>query len=150
MKVVLQRVTSAYLSINEKLFACIKNGLLVLVGIEQFDEEVDAAWLAKKITQLRIFNDDHQIMNKNINEIEGQILVVSQFTLHAQTAKGNRPSYAKAAAPIKAKPLYNFFVNELQKNILTKVHTGVFGADMQINLTNDGPVTIILDTQNKQ
>jgi D-tyrosyl-tRNA(Tyr) deacylase len=129
--------------------ASIGNGLLVLIGVEDTDGDEDVKWLAPKIVNLRIFNDDSGVMNKSVLEIGGDIIVVSQFTLHASTKKGNRPSYLKAAKPDIAIPLYERFVREMKTALGKDVHTGEFGADMQVGLVNDGPVTIIIDSRNK-
>ncbi|MHB0756605.1 D-aminoacyl-tRNA deacylase [Polaribacter sp. M15] len=150
MKVVLQRVSKASVTISDKKVANIKNGLLVLLGIVNEDTQEDINWLIRKITNLRIFNDDNHVMNLSLKDISGEIIVVSQFTLQASTKKGNRPSYIKAAKPQVAIPLYKDFVTSLQKEITTKVQTGEFGADMKVELLNDGPVTIIIDSKNKE
>lgn len=150
MKVVLQRVSKASVTISDKKVANIKKGLLVLVGIVNEDTQEDINWLIRKITNLRIFNDDNHVMNLSLKDISGEIIVVSQFTLQASTKKGNRPSYIKAAKPEVAIPLYKDFVTSLQKEITTKVQTGEFGADMKVELLNDGPVTIIIDSKNKE
>lgn len=150
MKVVLQRVTKASVTINNEKVADIGLGLLVLVGIEDADNQEDINWLTTKITQLRIFNDENEVMNKSVQEVDGDIIVVSQFTLHASTKKGNRPSYIKASKPTIAIPLYEAFVESMEKSVGKKVQTGQFGADMKVSLINDGPVTIIIDTKNKE
>ncbi len=150
MKVVLQRVSKASVTISDKKVANIKKGLLVLVGIVNEDTQEDINWLIRKITNLRIFNGDNHVMNLSLKDISGEIIVVSQFTLQASTKKGNRPSYIKAAKPKVAIPLYKDFVTSLQKEITTKVQTGEFGADMKVELLNDGPVTIIIDSKNKE
>jgi len=150
MRAVIQRVSEAIVTINQKEHASIKNGLLVFVGIEQNDSQEDAEWLSKKISQLRIFKDSQDVMNLSVREISGDILVVSQFTLHALTKKGNRPSYIKAAPPEASIPLYEHFIKELHVELGREIKTGVFGAMMQIQLINDGPVTIIIDTKNKE
>ena len=150
MKVVLQRVSKASVTISDKKVANIKKGLLVLVGIVNEDTQEDINWLIRKITNLRIFNDDNHVMNLSLKDISGEIIVVSQFTLQASTKKGNTPSYIKAAKPEVAIPLYKDFVTSLQKEITTKVQTGEFGADMKVELLNDGPVTIIIDSKNKE
>jgi D-tyrosyl-tRNA(Tyr) deacylase len=151
MIAVIQRVTKAKVEIDNKLFSEIEHGLMILVGFELADNQDDINWLSNKINQLRIFNDNNGIMNISISEISNsEILVVSQFTLHAKIKKGNRPSYINAAKPEISIPLYNNFIETL-KNITQKpVKTGIFGADMQITLTNNGPVTIIIDTKNKE
>jgi D-tyrosyl-tRNA(Tyr) deacylase len=150
MKIVIQRVSSASVIIDSKVVAEIQKGLLVLIGIEDADNQEDINWLTTKIANLRIFEDEDQVMNLSINDIQGEIIVVSQFTLHALTKKGNRPSYIKAAKPEIAIPLYENFVQKLENELGKKVQTGQFGADMKVALVNDGPVTIIIDTKNKQ
>ncbi len=150
MKAVIQRVTEASVTINNEKVADIGQGLLVLVGIEDADTQEDIDWLTAKIAQLRIFNDENGVMNQSVQEVKGDIIVVSQFTLHASTKKGNRPSYLKASKPAIAIPLYEAFVLSMEKSIGKKVQTGQFGADMKVSLVNDGPVTIIIDTKNKE
>jgi D-tyrosyl-tRNA(Tyr) deacylase len=150
MRVVIQRVKEAQVEINGKPHSCINNGLVILVGIEEADNKEDAEWLAKKIVQLRIFNDSENVMNLSVRDMHGDILLVSQFTLHALTKKGNRPSYIKAAHPDLAIPLYEYFVKQLQQELGKEIKTGIFGAMMQIQLINDGPVTILIDTKNKE
>lgn len=150
MKAVIQRVSSASVDIDKMSVAKIDVGLLVLVGIEDADQQEDIVWLASKIVNLRIFADDHNLMNLSIKDIDGEILVVSQFTLHALTKKGNRPSYIKASKPNIAIPLYESFVKQMELELGKKVQTGQFGADMKVSLVNDGPVTIIIDTKNKE
>ena len=150
MKVVIQRVSQASVTIDSKIVAEIQKGLLVLVGIEDADSHEDINWLCQKITNLRIFGDENEVMNLSVAAIDGDIIVVSQFTLHALTQKGNRPSYIKAAKPEIAIPLYENFINALEKELGKKVQTGVFGADMKVSLLNDGPVTIIIDSKNKE
>jgi len=150
MKVVVQRVSQASVTIDDKTVATITNGLLVLLGIIDGDTQEDIDWLCNKITNLRIFGDENDVMNNSLLDINGDAIVVSQFTLHANTKKGNRPSYIKAAKPEIAIPLYESFVKQLESNLGKKVQTGVFGADMKVQLLNDGPVTIIIDTQNKE
>ena len=150
MKVVVQRVSQASVTIDDKTVATITNGLLVLLGIIDDDTQEDINWLCNKITNLRIFGDENGVMNNSLLDINGDAIVVSQFTLHANTKKGNRPSYIKAAKPEIAIPLYESFVKQLESNLGKKVQTGVFGADMKVQLLNDGPVTIIIDTQNKE
>ena len=145
MKLVVQRVKKSNLKIKNKLYSSINTGIVILIGISKNDNYEMAKELAKKITKLRIFNDDNGKMNKNIMEIKGEVLVVSQFTLYADTNKGNRPSFINTAKPELAISLYNHFIDELQKLISSKVRTGKFGADMKIELINDGPVTIILE-----
>lgn len=150
MKVVIQRVSQASVTIDEKIVAAIQNGLLVLVGIEDVDSQEDIDWLAAKVANIRIFGDENQVMNLSVKDIGGDVIVVSQFTLHANTKKGNRPSYIKASKPEVAIPLYENFVNTLELELGKKVQTGVFGADMKVLLLNDGPVTIIMDSKNKE
>lgn len=150
MKIVIQRVSQASVTIDSKIVAEIKKGLLVLVGIEDADSQIDIDWLCQKITNLRIFGDENDVMNLSVAAIDGEIIVVSQFTLHALTQKGNRPSYIKAAKPEIAIPLYENFVYQLEKEFCKKVQTGVFGADMKVALINDGPVTIVMDSKNKE
>lgn len=150
MKAVIQRVSQASVTINHKKVADIGLGLLILVGIEDADSTEDIDWLTAKISQLRIFNDENEVMNKSVQDVNGDIIVVSQFTLHASTKKGNRPSYLKASKPDIAIPLYEAFVASMEKSVGKKVQTGQFGADMKVSLINDGPVTIIIDTKNKE
>jgi D-aminoacyl-tRNA deacylase len=150
MRVVIQRVSEASVTIENKKVANINRGLLVLVGIEESDTQEDIDWLVAKVVKLRIFGDENGVMNLSVLEINGDIIVVSQFTLHAATKKGNRPSYIKAAKPEIAIPLYESFVQKIEQEIGKKVQTGQFGADMKVALLNDGPVTIIIDTKNKE
>jgi len=150
MKVVIQRVQFASVKVDEEVIAEIQNGLLVFIGIEDTDGKEDAEWLANKICYLRIFNDAQGVMNCSVLESEGEMLVVSQFTLHASTKKGNRPSYIKASKPEFAIPMYEFFCEETSALLGKAVKKGIFGADMKVNLLNDGPVTIIIDTKNKE
>lgn len=150
MRVVLQRVSSASVTVEDKIVAEIQKGLVVLVGIEDADNQEDIDWLVTKITQLRVFGDENGVMNLSVEEVKGDVLVVSQFTLHAATKKGNRPSYIKAARPEVAIPLYEKFVSTLENKLGKKVPTGIFGADMKVALLNDGPVTIIMDSKNKE
>lgn len=150
MRVVLQRVSSASVTVDDKIVGAIQKGLLVLVGIEDADTQEDIDWLVGKITQLRIFGDANGIMNLSVEEVNGDVLVVSQFTLHAATKKGNRPSYIKAAKPEVAIPIYEKFVTTLEHKLGKKVPTGIFGADMKVALLNDGPVTIVIDSKNKE
>ena len=150
MKIVIQRVSSSSVTINQKKVAEIKAGLLVLVGIVDEDTQEDIDYLIRKTANLRIFNDENHIMNLSLKDINGDVIVVSQFTLQAATKKGNRPSYIKAAKPAMAIPLYENFVSSLEKEIDKKVQTGEFGADMKVELVNDGPVTIIIDSKNKE
>ena len=149
MIVVVQRVTQASVSIDGALRSRIESGLLVLVGVEDADGPEDIEWLSAKLVNLRIFNDADGVMNRSVRDAGGEILIVSQFTLHASTKKGNRPSYIKAARPEVAVPLYDQFVAAVSAELGKPVQTGVFGADMQVALINDGPVTIIIDTKNK-
>ena len=150
MKAVIQRVSQASVTIDSNIVAEIRKGLLVLVGIEDADVQEDIVWLTSKIANLRIFEDENEIMNLSVKECDGDIIVVSQFTLHASTKKGNRPSYIKAAKPDIAIPLYENFVFQLEQELGKKIQTGKFGADMKVLLLNDGPVTIIIDTKNRQ
>ncbi len=150
MKAVIQRVSEASVTVDGKIISTIKKGILVLVGIENEDTNEDILWLSGKISRLRIFGDEDGIMNKSILDVGGDAIVVSQFTLHASTKKGNRPSYIKAAKPDIAIPIYEQFVEQLQVDLDKKVGTGVFGADMKVSLLNDGPVTILIDTKNKE
>ena len=150
MRAVIQRVSRASVSIKNKIKSEIGPGLLVFAGIEEADTEADIDWLCSKIVQLRIFNDNNEVMNLSVQETGGSILAISQFTLHAKTRKGNRPSYIKAARPEVAIPLYNEFVNRLSLLLGKEIGTGEFGAMMQIELINDGPVTIIIDTKEKE
>lgn len=149
MIAVIQRVTRASVTIDQKIHSAVGSGLLVLIGIEEADNSEDIDWLASKITNLRIFNDEAGVMNVSVRDAQGDMLVVSQFTLHASTKKGNRPSYIKAARPEKAIPVYEAFVQKVSAELGKPVQTGVFGADMKIELVNDGPVTILIDTKNK-
>lgn len=150
MKVVIQRVSQASVTVDAKIVADIQKGLLVLVGMEGADTQEDINWLCQKIVNLRIFGDENGVMNLSVKEIDGEVIVVSQFTLHALTKKGNRPSYIKASKPEDAIPLYENFVNQLEKELGKKVQTGIFGADMKVLLLNDGPVTIQIDSKNKE
>lgn len=150
MRVVIQRVSSASVSVDKKIIGNCAAGLLILAGIEEADTEEDAIWLSSKIANLRIFNDAEGKMNLSLKDVNGEMLVVSQFTLHASTKKGNRPSYILAARPEKALPLFNTFVEMLKKESGRPVATGEFGAHMEVSLVNDGPVTIIIDTKNKE
>lgn len=150
MKIVIQRVSKASVTINNNIVANIKTGLLVLLGIVDDDTEEDIKFLVRKIANLRVFNDEKEVMNNSLLDIDGEVIVVSQFTLQASTKKGNRPSYIKAARPEVAIPLYENFVQALEKEINKKVQTGEFGADMKVELLNDGPVTIIIDSKNKE
>lgn len=148
MRALIQRVSIAYVEVNEKKISSIDKGLLVLLGVQDTDDQTDITWLSNKIIKMRLFEDDNGKMNQSIEDIKGQLLIVSQFTLHASTKKGNRPSFMAAAHPDVALPLYQTFVSECQKQIPTQ--TGQFGAMMQVGLVNDGPVTIWLDSRNKE
>ena len=150
MRVVIQKVTQASVSIENQIEASIDKGLLVLVGIEDGDTNEDIAWLSSKIVNLRVFDDDNGVMNLSVKEVEGEVLIVSQFTLHASTKKGNRPSYIKAARPEVAIPIYEAFIKQVETLLGKRVPTGQFGAMMQVSLCNDGPVTILIDTKNKE
>ena len=150
MKAVIQRVSQSSVTINNEIVAQIQQGLLVLVGIEDTDNQEDINWLTSKIANLRIFEDENEVMNLSLKDIDGEMIVVSQFTLHALTKKGNRPSYIKASKPEIAIPLYESFVKQMEIELGKKVQTGQFGADMKVSLVNDGPVTIIIDTKNKE
>jgi len=150
MRVVLQRVDKASVEIDNKIFSKINQGILILVGIENEDHEEDINWLCKKIVQLRIFNDESGIMNKSVQDINGEILTISQFTLHAKTKKGNRPSYIHAAKPDISIPIYEKFVSRLSDELGRTVKTGKFGAMMNIYLVNSGPVTILIDSKKKE
>lgn len=150
MKAVIQRVSKASVEINNNLVATINSGILILIGIEEADSQEDIVWLTSKIANLRIFGDENDVMNLSLKDIDGDVIVVSQFTLHALTKKGNRPSYIKAAKPDIAIPLYENFITQMELEIGKKVQTGQFGADMKVSLINDGPVTIIIDTKNKE
>jgi len=149
MKAVIQRVNHASVQVEGETISKIKNGLLVLLGITQTDNLEDSKWLCNKIINLRIFNDEHDVMNKSLADVQGDVIIVSQFTLMASTKKGHRPSYIKAANAEIAVPLYEQFIEEFETRFGKKVGTGKFGADMKINLENDGPVTIILNTESK-
>jgi D-tyrosyl-tRNA(Tyr) deacylase len=150
MKVVIQRVTHASVTVDNEIVAEINSGLLVLLGIEDADTQEDINWLTTKIANLRIFGDENQVMNVSLKEVDGDMIVVSQFTLHALTKKGNRPSYIKAAKPEIAIPLYERFIIQMETELGKKVQTGKFGTDMKVALLNDGPVTILIDTKNKE
>jgi D-tyrosyl-tRNA(Tyr) deacylase len=149
MRIVVQRVQEASVEIDSKMISKISKGLLVLLGIENEDENSDADYLIQKLINLRIFSDNEGKMNLSIKEIDGEVLIVSQFTLHASTKKGNRPSYIRAARPENAVPLYNYFIQKVQLEFEKTIQIGEFGADMQVRLLNDGPVTIIIDSKNK-
>ena len=144
MIVVIQRVTSASVKVEDKMVSSIKNGMLILLGISNDDSRENVIKMTNKISKLRIFNDENNIMNKNVNEVNGEVLVVSQFTLYGNVNKGNRPSYIDAAKPDIAEPIYNLFVNQLDNIINNKVQTGIFGAYMVVDIVNDGPVTLII------
>lgn len=150
MRVVIQRVSEAYVEVESRRVSEIKSGLLILVGIESLDDVSDIDWLVYKISKLRIFDDDKGVMNLSIQDVKADIILVSQFTLHAGTKKGNRPSYIKAARPEYANPLFDSFVLKMKSEIPGNVYTGVFGAMMNVGLINDGPVTIIIDSKNKE
>ncbi|MFM7019090.1 D-aminoacyl-tRNA deacylase [Flavobacterium sp.] len=150
MKAVIQRVTQASVTIESNIVAEIQKGLLILIGIEEADNQEDIQWLVSKIANLRIFGDENEVMNLSVKDVAGEMIIVSQFTLHATTKKGNRPSYIKAARPETAIPIYEKFIAQMEVEIEKKVQTGQFGADMKVALLNDGPVTIIIDTKNKE
>ncbi len=150
MKAVLQRVSKSSVTIDEKIVASIQKGIVILLGIEESDTNEDIEWLSLKIVNLRIFDDANGVMNLSVKEISGELIVVSQFTLHASTKKGNRPSYIKAAKPEIAIPLYEKFIHQITLDLGKKVQTGQFGADMKVSILNDGPVTILIDTKNKE
>lgn len=150
MRVVLQRVKKASVTINNDVVATIQHGFLILLGIETEDNQEDIDWLCRKISKLRVFSDENNAMNKSVIDLDGEVIVVSQFTLHASTKKGNRPSFIKAARPEIAIPLYTLFIAGLEKELNKKVQTGEFGAMMDIALVNDGPVTIIIDSKQKE
>lgn len=149
MRAVIQRVSEASVAIGGKQHAAVGLGLLVLLGVEEGDDREDAVWLSRKIASLRIFEDPDGLMNLSLNEVKGQVLIISQFTLHAKTKKGSRPSYIRAAHPDQAIPLYEDFIDAMQVDATGMVRSGIFGADMQVRLINDGPVTIIIDSKNK-
>jgi len=150
MKAVILRVSHSSVTIDNKIVAEIQKGLLILIGIEEADSSEDIEWLTSKIANLRIFGDENDVMNLSLKDIDGDVIIVSQFTLHALTKKGNRPSYIKAAKPEIAIPIYENFIAQMEQEIGKKVQTGQFGADMKVSLINDGPVTIIIDTKNKE
>lgn len=150
MRAVIQRVAEASVTVDEKITGSVKAGLLVLLGIEDADATEDIEWLSSKIVNLRVFNDKAGVMNVSLKDMDGDILLVSQFTLHAATKKGNRPSYIRASKPDIAIPLYEQMIVQLEKELGKKIQTGIFGADMKVQLLNDGPVTIIIDTKNKE
>jgi D-aminoacyl-tRNA deacylase len=149
MRVVIQRVSEASVKVNGNVIGSIQTGLLVLVGIEDLDSSEDVEWLSNKIVQMRIFNDEVGLMNKSVLDVKGNVLLISQFTLHASTKKGNRPSFIQAARPEKAIPLYKEMINQLESLLGNTIATGQFGADMKVSLINDGPVTITIDSQNR-
>ena len=150
MRVVIQRVSEASVTVDKNVVGQITNGLLVLMGIEDADTMEDIEWLSNKITNLRIFDDENKVPNISVKDISGDILLVSQFTLHASTKKGNRPSYIKASKPDFAIPMYEKMIRQLETDLGKSIQTGIFGADMQVHLLNDGPVTIIIDSKNKE
>lgn len=150
MRVVIQRVTEASVKIEDKIAGSISSGMLVLVGFEETDTHNDIDWMVGKIVRLRIFDDENGVMNLDVTQVNGNILAVSQFTLHASTKKGNRPSYIRAANPSIAIPLYNYFVEKMKTETSKKIETGIFGAMMMVSLVNDGPVTIIIDSKNRE
>jgi D-tyrosyl-tRNA(Tyr) deacylase len=150
MRIVIQRVTEASVTVDERITGIIGTGLLVLMGVEDADTDEDISWLSNKIVNLRIFNDAEGVMNLGIKEVNGDILLVSQFTLHANTKKGNRPSYIKASKPDIAIPMYEKMIGQLEADLGKKIQTGIFGADMKVKLLNDGPVTIVIDSKNKE
>ena len=150
MRAVIQRVSKASVTIDNNIYSQVNTGLLVLLGIEDADTAEDGEWLSGKIVNLRIFNDDNGVMNVSVKDIDGDILVVSQFTLHASTRKGNRPSYIKASKPEFAIPMYEKFLQQLTSDLGKKIYSGVFAADMKVELLNDGPVTIVMDTKSKE
>jgi D-tyrosyl-tRNA(Tyr) deacylase len=149
MIAVIQRVSEGAVSVNDRIVGAIEKGLLILLGIETVDQPQDAEWLIKKIISLRIFGDESGVMNLSVSEVSGEILIISQFTLHASTKKGNRPSYIKAAKPDIAIPLYQYFLEKCELELGRTIASGEFGADMQVSLVNDGPVTIIIDSRNR-
>jgi D-tyrosyl-tRNA(Tyr) deacylase len=149
MRLVIQRVTEASVKVDGEMVGAIQNGLMVLVGIEDADSQEDIEWLAGKVSNLRIFDDAEGVMNLSVKEVQGDILLISQFTLHASTKKGNRPSYINASKPPIAIPLYEAMIRQLEKEMGKPIQTGRFGADMKVNLLNNGPVTIVMDSKNK-
>jgi D-tyrosyl-tRNA(Tyr) deacylase len=150
MRAVIQRVSEAQVVIDGQIKGAIQHGLVVLLAVEDADTSEDIEWLSGKIVRLRVFNDEAGVMNKSVQEIQGDILLISQFTLFASTKKGNRPSYSRSARPEVAIPLYESFIKRLELDLVKPVQTGTFGADMKVSLTNDGPVTIIIDTKNRE
>jgi D-tyrosyl-tRNA(Tyr) deacylase len=150
MRVVIQRVTEAAVRVNNEITGAIENGLLVLIGIEDADTEDDVIWLSNKIVNIRIFNDENDVMNRSVLDIDGGVLLVSQFTLHASTKKGNRPSYIKASKADFAIPMYEKMIIQLEADLQKPIARGIFGADMKVSLLNDGPVTIVIDSKNRE
>ncbi len=150
MRIVIQRVKQASVTVDDQVTGAIRTGLLVLMGIEDSDTDEDISWLSNKIINIRIFNDENGVMNLGVKEVNGDILLVSQFTLHASTKKGNRPSYIKASKPDFAIPMYEKMIKQLEQDLGKKIQTGIFGADMQVALQNDGPVTIWIDSKNRE
>ena len=150
MRAVIQRVSQASVTVDEKIAGAINTGLLILLGIEDIDTTEDIEWLSSKVVNMRIFNDENGVMNISLKDVEGDILLVSQFTLHASTKKGNRPSYSRASKPDFAVPIYEQMIVQLEKDSGKKIQTGIFGADMKVSLLNDGPVTIVMDTKNRE
>lgn len=150
MRAVVQRVSTASVKVSDKIVGAISAGTMILLGVEAEDTREDAVWLVQKIANLRIFRDETGVMNRSLVEVNGEALVVSQFTLHASTKKGNRPSYIRAARPEEAKELYEYFISQMENALNKPVQTGEFGAMMEVELVNDGPVTIIIDTKNKE
>ncbi len=150
MRAVLQRTTFASVKVDGNITGSIQKGLLVLIGIEDADTAEDINWLSSKIVNLRVFDDENGVMNLSVKDVDGDILLISQFTLHANTKKGNRPSYIKASKPDIAIPMYEKMIAQLETDISKKIQTGIFGADMKVELLNDGPVTIVIDTKNKE
>ncbi len=150
MRMIIQRVTKASVSVNDKVIGQIGGGLLVLVGIENADNEEDIVWISNKVINMRIFNDENGVMNKSVVDVAGDLLLISQFTLHANIKKGNRPSYIRASKPDFAIPMYQRLIKQMELDLGKKIETGEFGADMQVELLNDGPVTIFIDSKNKE
>lgn len=150
MRAVIQRVSEASVVVNDLATGSIQQGFLILLGIEDADTETDIEWLSQKIVGMRIFGDEQGLMNKSLTDVNGNILLISQFTLFAQTKKGNRPSFIRAAKPDKAIPLYELMIKSLERNLGKPIATGIFGADMKVSLLNDGPVTIVIDSKNKE
>ena len=150
MRSVIQRVTRASVTIEGKIHGQIENGLLVLIGVEDADTEEDIEWLSNKIVNLRVFNDENAVMNASVKDVKGNILLISQFTLHGSTKKGNRPSYIRASKPEIAIPIYEKMIRRLSNDLGKQIQTGIFGADMKVELLNDGPVTILIDTKNRE